>query len=42
MLATANNLGPYFKVVMLVTQGSGVAPQRLYAELSAVLLARPA
>ncbi len=41
-LATTNNLGPYFKVSMVVTQGAGAAPQRLYAELSGVLLARPA
>lgn len=37
---TANNLGPYFKVVLVATQGSSTA--RLYAELSAVLYARPA
>ena len=39
---TGNNLGPYFKVVMNATQGSGTAPIRFYAELSAVLYARPA
>jgi hypothetical protein len=41
-LATTNNLGPYFKVVMSVFQAAGTAPQRLYSELSAVILARPA
>lgn len=39
---TSNNLGPYFKVVMNCAQGSGTAPIRFYAELSAVLYARPA
>jgi hypothetical protein len=38
---TSSNLGPYFKVVLLATQG-GTAGARLYAELSAVLYARPA
>jgi hypothetical protein len=37
---TANNLGPYFKVVLVATQLTASA--RLYAELSAVLYARPA
>ena len=37
---TAKNFGPYFKVVLVATQGSSTA--RLYAELSAVLYARPA
>lgn len=38
---TTNNLGPYLKVSLLATQG-GTAGQKLYAELSAVLYARPA
>lgn len=37
---TAKNFGPFFKVVLLATQGPSTA--RLYAELSAVLYARPA
>lgn len=37
-IATSSNLGPYLKVQLTATGGSGVA--RLYAELSAVLLAR--
>ncbi len=37
---TLNNLGPYFKVVMSITQGTASA--RFYAEMSAVLYARPA
>jgi hypothetical protein len=38
---TTTNLGPYFKVTLLATQG-GVTGDKLYAELSAVLYARPA
>lgn len=34
--------GPYFKVVLDVFQDAGAPPVQLYAELSAVLLARPA
>lgn len=42
-LTTSNNLGPYLKVVLQAVQGSGgVVPVQLYAELSAVILARPA
>lgn len=42
-LNTTSNLGPYFKVVLQIVQGSGgVVPVQLYAELSAVILARPA
>jgi len=37
---TGNNFGPYFKCVMSITQGTTSA--KLYAELSAVLYARPA
>lgn len=37
---TTNNLGPYFKVVMNISQSTSSA--KLYAELSAVLYARPA
>ena len=40
-LATKSNLGPYFKLVLSVFQGGAAPPDRLYAELSAVLLARP-
>ncbi len=39
---TGNNLGPYFKVQLNAAQGTGTAPIRFYAELSAVLYARPA
>ena len=42
-LTTSSNLGPYFKVMLQAVQGSGgTAPVQLYAELSAVILARPA
>lgn len=37
---TTNNLGPYFKVVMNINQTAAGA--KLYAEMSAVLYARPA
>ncbi|MCA9654411.1 MAG: hypothetical protein KC501_31120 [Myxococcales bacterium] len=39
-ITTASNLGPYFKIQLVATGGSAVA--RLYAEVSAVLFARPA
>jgi len=41
-VVTGNNLGPYFKVELDATQGSGTPTMRFYAELSAVLYARPA
>lgn len=37
---TGSNFGPYFKAVMSITQGTTSA--KLYAEMSAVLYARPA
>jgi hypothetical protein len=37
---TGSNFGPYFKVVMSISQGTASA--KLYAELSAVLYSRPA
>lgn len=40
-LATANELGPYSKVTMLASQGAGAPPKRLYAKLSAIILAQP-
>lgn len=40
-IATATGLGPRLKVTLTAKQGSG-APFQLYAEISAVLLARPA
>lgn len=39
-VTTLNNLGPYFKVVLNIAQATASA--KLYAELSAVLYARPA
>lgn len=39
--STSSNLGPYLKVVLTAAQGSS-GGARLYAELSAVLFARPA
>jgi len=39
---TGNDLGPYFKVQLNAAQGSGTGSIRFYAELSAVLYARPA
>jgi hypothetical protein len=42
-IATASNFGPYFKVDLLAQQGTvSIMDNNFYAELSAVLLARPA
>lgn len=40
IIDTDSQEGPFFKIVLTATQGTGTVPIRLYAELSAVLYCR--